>query len=156
MFEGSVAALFIAPTAHIAMEPRDEVTVLDGLGIDGDRYAGGDGSFSSDKRSGRHVTLIESEAVAAVSAETGIALDASETRRNVVTSGVPLNHLVGRRFRVGEVVLEGKRLCEPCDSLEGATRPGVRMALLHRGGLRADIVSGGMVRLGDTIVPVDD
>ena len=79
---------------------------------------------------------------------------AVETRRNVVTRGIALNHLVGKRFRVGEVLLQGIRLCEPCDHLESLTRPGVRQALLHRGGLRAQILEGGVIRVGDPIAPV--
>jgi len=75
------------------------------------------------------------------------------SRRNITTRGVPLNHLVGRRFRVGDVVLEGRRLCEPCEHLQSLTKPGVLKALVHRGGLRADIVVGGTIRLSDPILP---
>ena len=79
------------------------------------------------------------------------AIEPIETRRNVVTRGVALNHLVGKRFRVGEVMLQGIRLCEPCEHLESLTRPGVRAALVHRGGLRAQILEGGAIRVGDSI-----
>jgi MOSC domain-containing protein YiiM len=99
----------------------------------------------------RHVTLIEAEAVEAVRRDEGLALTAAETRRNLVTRGVPLNHLVGKDFFVGGARLRGVRLCEPCLHLEGSTRPGLRQALLHRGGLRARILAGATVSLGDLI-----
>jgi MOSC domain-containing protein YiiM len=81
-------------------------------------------------------------------------LEPTQTRRNIVTRGVPLNHLVGRQFRVGrDVVLQGVRLCEPCDYLESLTLSGVRGGLIHRGGLRADIISGGTIRVGNRVTP---
>jgi MOSC domain-containing protein YiiM len=100
------------------------------------------------------VTLIELEALQALHAEAGIELSPGDSRRNLVTCGAPLNHLVGRELRVGEVVLRGTRLCEPCAHLARLTQPGVLPGLVHRGGLRADIVRGGLIRAGDTIVPV--
>ena len=106
------------------MRAVDEVKAVAGRGLDGDRYAAGVGHYSGDGRPGRQLTLIELEAVAAVTAETGLALQPGETRRNIVTQGVPLNHLVERRFSVGGVVLEGIRLCEPCVRLESLTREG--------------------------------
>jgi len=84
----------------------------------------------------------------------GVDLADHETRRNLLTEGVPLNHLVGRTFRVGDVVLRGVRLADPCSYLAGLTRPGVSRALVHRGGLRADIVEGGTLRPGDAITPI--
>jgi MOSC domain-containing protein YiiM len=134
------------------MKPLDQVEAVAGRGLDGDRYAVGGGTYSERPGTGRQVTLIEAEAVAAVN-DLGLELEASETRRNVVTRGVPLNHLVGQEFAVGEVVLRGTRLCEPCKPLEEGTRPGIRQALLHRAGLRADIVRGGTIHVGDAIHP---
>ena len=99
----------------------------------------------------REITLIEAEAIEAVPREYGVELSPAEARRNIVTRGVALNHLVGREFRVGNVVLRGIRLCEPCEHLERLTRPGVLEALVHRGGLRAQIVSGGTIQVGDSI-----
>ena len=98
---------------------------------------------------GRDITLIELESVEALD----VNLSAANTRRNVVTSGVPLNHLVNREFRVGTVLLRGTRLCEPCSHLEKLTHQGVVKELLHRGGLRAQILSEGIIRAGDTIRP---
>jgi MOSC domain-containing protein YiiM len=99
------------------------------------------------------VTLIELEAVRAAAEEAGVELDPSGPRRNLVTRGVPLNHLIGRDFRIGEVVLRGVRPCHPCSRLGRFTSTEVKRALVHRGGLRADIVRDGLVRLGDVIEP---
>ena len=135
------------------MERRDEVTAIAGRGLEGDRYCEGTGSYSARPGTGRQVTLVESEAVRGAASEAAIDIEAGDTRRNIVTEDVPLNHLVGRRFRIGGAVLEGKRLCEPCVHLEELTVPGARQALVHRGGLRADIVSGGLIRVGDEVTP---
>ncbi len=99
------------------------------------------------------MTLIEREAIAAVRAE-GLAVSEADTRRNLVTEGVPLNHLVGRTFRIGAVTLLGVRLAEPCAYLEQLTRlDGVNAAFVHRGGLRAEVVVGGELRVGDAVAP---
>lgn len=148
MWEGQVRELYVSPDSGGPNASTEAVEAVAGQGLEGDRNLASDGA-----RAGRAVTLIESEAVAAVEAESDLTLTAEETRRNIVTEGVPLNHLVDREFTVGETVLRGVRLCEPCVSLEESTRPGVRMALLHRGGLRADIVEGGTIRVGDRIAP---
>ena len=95
--------------------------------------------------------LIESEALAAAASDYRLELPPNETRRNLLTRGVPLNHLVSREFLVGPVRLRGLRLCEPCKHLEKLTRPGVREALVHRGGLRAQVLTGGTLRIGDVI-----
>ena len=100
---------------------------------------------------GREVTLIEAEAIDAVVADGRATLTPASCRRNIITRGVALNHLVGREFRIGGVVLRGVRLCEPCKHLEGLTEKGMLMALLHRGGLRAQVVEGGEVAVGDPI-----
>lgn len=152
MFRGRVVGIYTAPTQGATMERRDEVRAVAGVGLDGDRYGSGDGKYTRSADDGkRAITLIESEAVAAARREYDIELEEHEARRNVVTEGVPLNHLVGRTFRVGEVVLRGFKLSEPCAYLEGLTRDGVRRALVHRAGLRAEILEGGMLRVGDTV-----
>jgi len=157
VFEGELVGIFVAPAAGAAMEARDEVEAVAGRGLVGDRYLDADGTYSGTRVSDdqRAVTLIEREAIAEARAEGGLQLDDSETRRNLVTRGVPLNHLVGREFRVGSARLRGVNLSEPCAYLEGKTRPGVRTALLHRGGLRAEILDGGTLRVGDRIAPLD-
>ncbi len=152
MFRGQVVAIYTAPEEGAPMESRDGVQAIAGVGLDGDRYATGAGKYGDAGDDGkRAVTLIEREAVAAAAREYEIELGEHETRRNVVTEGVPLNHLVGRTFQVGDVTLRGLRLAEPCAYLEGLTRSGVRRALVHRAGLRAEILEGGTLRVGDPI-----
>ncbi|MFQ5896901.1 MAG: MOSC domain-containing protein [Candidatus Methylomirabilia bacterium] len=133
-----------------------EVRALAGRGLEGDRYFHRVGTYSDKPapRGGppaREVTLIEIEAIEALKREYGIALDPGDSRRNIVTRGVSLNHLVGREFRVGGVALRGARLCEPCSHLEQLTQQGVLRALVHRGGLRAEILRDGMIRVGDSV-----
>jgi MOSC domain-containing protein YiiM len=132
-----------------------EVQAVAGEGLEGDRYFKKTGTYSNKPGRGRQVTLIELESVEALKRDLKMELEPAQTRRNIVTRGVPLNHLVGQQFRLGpEVVLQGVRLCEPCDHLETLTLRGVREGLLHRGGLRADIISGGTIRVGDPITAV--
>jgi MOSC domain-containing protein YiiM len=151
MFEGRLVAIYTTAEAGTPMESRDSVRAVPGAGLEGDRYATEDGKHSQTPGTGREVTLVEREAIEAVRTD-GTELADHETRRNLLTEGVPLGHLVGRTFRVGDVVLRGVRLAEPCSYLAGLTRPGVSRALVHRGGLRADIVEGGVLRVGDPIV----
>jgi MOSC domain-containing protein YiiM len=136
------------------MMPVSEVRAVPGQGLEGDRYFRKTGTYSTRPGAGREVTLIEAEAVEAIARESGIALAPGASRRNITTRGVPLNHLVGRQFRVGDVLLEGVRLCEPCGHLESLTQVGARQGLIHRGGLRARIVTEGTIRVGDPIEPV--
>ena len=116
---------------------------LEGLGLEGDRYFNGEGTFFEEGKSGQALTLIEAEALEGLQADTGIVLTAEEAGRNLVTRGVDLNALVGRRFRIGDVECVGDRLCDPCATLARRTEPGVLRGLANRGGLRADIVRGG-------------
>jgi MOSC domain-containing protein YiiM len=156
VFQGTVLFIYVAPQSSVPMESREEVTAIAGRGIDGDRYFHGVGHWSKSPGVSREITLIEIEAIEALNREKDIHLDLSATRRNVVTRGVSLNHLVGREFRVGCVRLLGTRLCEPCVYLEGLTQKGVLAGLTHRGGLRADIVAGGTIRVGDLVSPGGD
>jgi MOSC domain-containing protein YiiM len=154
---GTVEHIFLAPTGTAEPTAVDEAEVEAGKGLRGDRYANGTGTFSSSIKPGRHVTLIESEAIEAVRREHGLDVSASDPRRNVVTSGVRLNDLVGVRFSVGDVVLQGIRLCEPCDHLERISGiEGLKKAFVHRAGLRTEIVRGGRIRVGDQIARVAD
>ena len=146
--------MHIAREAAGPMESVLEIRAIPGQGLEGDRYFRKVGTYSSRQGSGREVTLIEAEAVEAIAREAGIVLAPGTSRRNITTRGVPLNHLVGQRFRVGEVTLEGVRLCEPCAHLESLTQAGVRESLTHRGGLRAGILTGGTLRVGDPVQPV--
>lgn len=128
-----------------------EVHAIPGKGLEGDRYFTQTGTYSKKPRPDREVTLIEVEAIEALAREYKIALEPGAARRNIVTRGVPLNHLVGREFRVGDVTVRGLRLCEPCAHLERLSHSGVREALIHRGGLRAQILTDGTIRVGDSI-----
>jgi MOSC domain-containing protein YiiM len=98
--------------------------------------------------------LIEAEALEALEREHGISLAAHEARRNVVTRGISLDDLVGRRFRVGEVECVAVELCEPCSHLASLTHPAVLRGLVHRGGLRADVMRGGSIAVGDEVAPL--
>jgi MOSC domain-containing protein YiiM len=149
---GRLTGIYIAREPQAALESVTVANVIEGKGIEGDRYAVSAGTFSNWEGGGKHVTLIEEEALAAIARESKIELPAASARRNLTTLGVALNHLVGRKFRVGAVTLVGIRLCEPCEHLEAVSgAAGVIKALLHRGGLRAEIVSGGEIRVGDEI-----
>ena len=151
MNEGAIEIICTTPKAGTPLERRDEVVAIEGEGLEGDRYRDAEGTFSDRPGSGRHVTLIEAEAIEAIAKEDGIVIDPTEARRNLVTRGVALNHLVDREFTVGDVVLRGTRLCEPCGHLTKLTGHPMTTALLHRAGLRADIVSGGVIRVGDPV-----
>ncbi|PYO56758.1 MAG: hypothetical protein DMD83_12785 [Candidatus Rokuibacteriota bacterium] len=162
MWQGHVASLHIAPEASAKMETVTEVHAIPGRGIEGDRYFKGTGFYSPrPSHGGREVTLIEIESVEALDGGVlsatgdtgGIKLAAADTRRNIATSGVPLNHLVDKEFWVGSVLMRGTRLCEPCKHLDELTQPGVMGGLIHRGGLRAQILTEGVIRPGDIVQP---
>jgi MOSC domain-containing protein YiiM len=152
-FCGQLAAIYIGEHKGEALHAVEHVEAIPGHGLLGDRYCRQEGTFSKPGSPDREVTLIESEAIEAMTRETDIRLESHQARRNLLTQGVPLNHLVGKEFQVGQVVLKGIRLCEPCGHLESLTVNGVQDALCHRGGLRAQIVRGGVLRMGDTIRP---
>jgi len=151
MFQGNVVSLHIAREGALPMEAPHEAQAVAGQGLAGDRYFSGTGHWSKHPGVSREVTLIEIEAIEALQREKNIAIAPGAARRNVVTRGVPLNHLVGREFQVGSVRLRGTRLCEPCAYLEGLTQKGVLAGLIHRGGLRAEIVTAGTIRVEDII-----
>ena len=150
---GQVIAIQIASKAGEKMVPVKEVRAIAGKGLEGDRYLNETGKFSDRPGPGRQLTLIELESIEALQREDSIALNPLESRRNIVTRGVPLNHLVDRRFRVGEVAARGVRLAEPCEYLEELTQKKVINGLTHRGGLRAEILEGGIIRVGDQVRP---
>jgi MOSC domain-containing protein YiiM len=151
LVQGNIVSIYIAPQATVPMESCPAVRAVAGRGIEGDRYFLGTGYWAKSPGISRDITLIEIETLEALKSEKDIVLAPAASRRNLVTRGVPLNHLVGREFQVGPVRLLGTRLCEPCAYLEGLTQKGVLAALIHRGGLRADIVTGGMIRVGDLV-----
>jgi MOSC domain len=152
---GTVVGLFTAPTREASCRAHDTIVARAGRGLDGDRYAAGLGTFSHPQRRGQDLTLIEAESLDDLAAQ-GLALSPADARRNVVTRGVRLNDLVGHRFAIGEVVCRGARLAEPCAHLARLTAPGVLRGLVHRGGLRADVLDGGELHVGDPIRPLPD
>ena len=154
-WHGEVVSIHIAPKAEDPMNSVRAVRAIVGKGLEGDRYFKASGTYSDRPGPAREITLIESEAIEGMARDNDLAISAGDARRNVVTRGAPLNHLVGREFAVGGVRLRGIRLCEPCSHLEGLTRRGVLAGLIHRGGLRAQILVGGEIHVGDPIAPVD-
>src|SRR5215467_15386138 len=160
-WSGRLLHIHIAKRASLAMEELDEAKLIAGRGIEGDRYFYGTGTYSP-KPDAREVTLIEIEVLAAIARgdppEPGKQVDIApgEHRRNLTTLGVPLNHLVGKRFKVGETVLRGGRLNFPCKYLEKLLARPVYTALLNRSGLNCRIELGGTIRKGDPITPLDD
>ena len=156
MWQVKIVSVHIAPTGGAPMESIADARAVASRGLAGDRYYEKLGTYSNDPGSGREVTLIESEAIAALEREYDIEIDAALARRNIVTHGVALNHFVERQFAVGDVILRGTRLCDPCVHLEKLSRPGTMRGLIHRGGLRAEIIVGGIIRVGDAVTPVED
>ena len=152
---GTVEALFRYPASDAPAEAIGAARLIAGVGVEGDRYAKGEGHFSARNRWGQALTLIEAEAIEALAVEHGIEIAAEAARRNVVTRGIDLNALMGRRFRIGGLLCQGSRLAEPCAWLQRTTPPGTLRGLVHRGGLRADILESGTVRTGDAVVSIE-
>jgi MOSC domain-containing protein YiiM len=149
-----VKRYYIASAAGEPMESLGETTAIAGRGLAGDRYAEGEGFYSWFAGPLREVSLIEAEVLEALRRDHNLDLPPGAHRRNIVTRGVPLGHLIGREFRVGEAVLSGVEISEPCGHLAEVTGiTGVLSPLIHRGGLHAAVVSGGVVQIGDAIVP---
>jgi MOSC domain-containing protein YiiM len=146
-----VFSVYLAPAAGAATKSVAEVCVNGGRGLAGDRYHAGVGSFSRWPDSGRAVTLIEQEAIDEILRETGIDLNAGQHRRNIVTGGIRLADLNGKKFQIGTAILRGARLAAPCRYLERLVGPGVFAAMKGRGGLRADVVQEGVIHTGDAI-----
>jgi MOSC domain-containing protein YiiM len=136
---GVVEGIFVGPTDEGPLNAAEQVQVKTGGGIEGDRYGDKD------------ITLFEAEAIEGLKADTGIQIQPSEIRRNVMTRGVSLNDLLGHRIRVGEVEAVVTELCHPCNHLQKLTQPGVLGGLTNRGGLNADVVAGGAIRVGDRL-----
>ena len=150
---GEVVAIHIASGAGAPMHELPGIEALAGEGLAGDRYRDGTGFYSSTpaEPGARELTLIEAESLEAVLSETGITLEPAEHRRNITTRAIVLEPLIGQRFRIGEVICEGVRNCPPCNHLVDVTGKKVMKPLVHRGGIRARIVQGGWIRVGDPI-----
>jgi MOSC domain-containing protein YiiM len=147
---GVVEALLTAARAEDTVQAHDSVELHAGRGIAGDRYFDGTGTFSASGKHGQQLTLIEGEVLDALGDE-GLSLTAADARRNIVTRGVDLNALVGQEFQIGTARCVGRRLCEPCSHLQRLTGTALLRPMVHRGGLRADILTSGVVRVGDPI-----
>ncbi len=151
MWQGKVHSIYITPTAGAPTQTVEQVRAVPSMGLQGDRHFGP----AENKRpgGGRDITLIALEAIQAIVEETGLQFTPADARRNIVTQGVPLNDLVGCKFHLGGVALRGVRLCEPCHHLASLTDARILPALVHRGGLRADILNEGDIHVGDLITP---
>lgn len=150
---GVVEGLHLCPRSFLPMRTVPELTLVAGKGIQGDRYSVGEGFYSDRPEEGRQITLFEAETLEALARDHKVALAPGDHRRNVTTRGVPLNHLVGQRIRVGSVLLEGTRLSTPCRHIEQITGKEVFTFLLNRSGLHARILEGGPIRFGEAITP---
>ncbi len=153
IWEGRLLHIHTAEQGGAAMVAHERIGCVAGVGLEGDRYATGRGYYSA-RPDIREVTLIEAEALEALRRDHGVDLKVEEHRRNLTTEGVPLNHLVGRRFAVGAVVLEGGRLNVPCQYLADLTGKKVFKPLINRSGLNCRIVEGGTIAVGDVIRPL--
>jgi len=149
----SVSQILVAGSPASPMTDRSEVRAVPGKGLDGDRYFDGVGTFSPHpQKPDFEITLVEKEKIDAFARDTGLPFTAFHARRNIVTEGVDLNALAGREFLVGEVRIRGIRFCEPCSYLAKASFPETLRGLVHKGGLRAQIVTEGFIRVGDAVV----
>jgi MOSC domain-containing protein YiiM len=149
---GLVAALYVAPDKGAPMRALTELRAVPGRGLEGDRYFSGAGTFTGDPRRDSEVTLMAQEDLDAMERETGVRLSPGDVRRNVVTQGADLRALVGLEFSLGAVRLRAMRLSEPCRHLARLTDERILKGLVHRSGLQAQILTEGVVRIGDAIV----
>lgn len=153
MWEGQVVSIHLGPRKGQPLQLVSEAQALAGHGLRGDRYCRREGTFSGKPGPDREITLIEMECLEAFQREHGVELSPADSRRNVATRGVRLNDLVGKQFVVGEVVLQGLRLCEPCSHLAQLTCQAVLPGLVNRAGLRAQILTDGVIHVGASIRP---
>ncbi|HEV2527465.1 MAG TPA: MOSC domain-containing protein [Thermomicrobiales bacterium] len=157
MTTGQVEGIFVSPASGQPMQGRDAVRAFAGEGLEGDRFRDTVTASAVDQGpgDGRQITLVARESLTEIESETGLVIPADKSRRNIITAGVRLNELVGQRFRVGDVELEGAELCQPCAKMGdvlNADKATVVRALVHRSGLRARIISGGTIHTGDPII----
>lgn len=151
---GIVEGLHRAPRSFLPMRSFEALEIEAGVGVVGDRYAQEEGFYSDRPEEGRQITFFEVETLEALRRDHGVGLGAEEHRRNVTTRHAPLNHLVGRKFRIGECLFEGTRLSTPCRHIEQITGKEIFTILLNRSGLHARILRSGVIRCGDAILPV--
>lgn len=151
MTHGQVVSIYIAHNRGEQTISVDLAHAIPGMGIEGDRYFMKHGVHDTNAILGREITLIEIEAIVSMQNEDGIQISPDQTRRNIVTRGITLNDLVGRIFYVGNIQLRGIRLCEPCQSLANRTDPRILNSMAHRGSLRAEILTEGIIHINDSI-----
>jgi MOSC domain-containing protein YiiM len=144
--------VYLAGAGGLAMRSVQAAVAVASQGLVGDRYQTGTGQWCYDRRLYDDVTLIAAEALDAAGAEHGVHLQGGAARRNLETRGVDLQALVGRTFQIGEVVLYGNRPCEPCRYLDRVTGQPAKAALAGRGGLRATVITGGQLGVGDRVL----
>lgn len=150
-----IVEILIASAPTAPMLPVQSARAVPGQGLEGDRYSTGTGTFSvHPPKPDGELTLVQQEHLEAFAADNGIAFSTRDARRNLVTSGVDLNALVGKEFKVGSVLIRGIRLCEPCNYLAKQTSPAVLRDLVHKGGLRAQILTEGNLHVGDALIEV--
>jgi MOSC domain-containing protein YiiM len=153
---GRVLHIHVAPSAGAPMVALDHVEAIAEVGLAGDRYATQTGHWSPIARRGERLTLIESEEIERLWTDQGVWLEPGATRRNITTAGIRLDSLIGRRFAIGPVVCQATRRCEPCTYLEQLIGEEVLYALVHRAGIRVQILEGGTISVGDPIRLLDD
>lgn len=151
--QGTVEAIYRFADSGAPGEALKSALLIAGVGMEGDRYALGKGHFQSDGRWGQALTLVEAEAIEALASEHGVVMAPIDARRNILTRSIDLNALIGERFRIGGALCQGSRLAEPCAWLQKTTPKGMLRGLVHRGGLRADILEDGKIEPGDEILP---
>ena len=157
MWQGIVESLHFVAEKSQPMITVETIRAIPGIGLEGDRYATGKGTYSDLPEEGRQVTLLEQETLEALRRDLKITLEPHETRRNIITLGVPLNHLVGARFLVGSVLLEGTRLNVPCQYFQDLLGiKGLFKSLIHRSGLNCRILNEGEISVGDLVQPAKD
>lgn len=150
---GKVEMILIAAAEAEPITSVPEVIAHEGRGLEGDRYYEHKGKFKKLEPK-RQATFIEIEAIEAVRRDHDIEVEPADIRRNIVTRGVPLNHFVGKTFKVGDATFLGIKLCEPCDYMQKLAGKPVKDPLKHRGGLRAEIIASGTVKVGDVLTEV--
>lgn len=154
---GRLLAIYVAPDAGAPVEALEHADALAGRGLAGDRYAAGAGSFSRWPGRGRAITLISAGDLADAEAAFGVAMAHGEHRRNLVVVGLDLRTLLGGTFRIGTATFRGERVCAPCKYLVRVTGQAAAFdALVGRGGIRADVIEGGRIAVGDAVVPVGE
>ena len=152
---GTVEYIHIASEASKPMTALSEAEIVEGKGIEGDRYANKIGYYSDHPEPGRHVTLIEIEVLDDIAQQLGVPFAPHESRRNITTRGIELNPLVGKKIQIGNVVLDVIRFCDPCAYLQAMLGKQVLQPLVDRAGLRCDIITGGQIRVGDQITVLE-